>query len=193
MRKSFILIGIFFIVKSYSITYYVQAPGLNNGDITCCVGDTISFFSCSTAGPSAKFLQINTDTMYYYSFYQLAITFNHVVTLSDTSYLLRYGNKVYSGKIIVQCLNDVKTINDLIFKNISPNPTSNNITITSSKNIDEIKIRNVLGQLVTPSAFGISPTGEKTTLDVSTLENGIYFITIVSGKESSTQKLIVQH
>ena len=97
-------------------------------------------------------------------------------------------------------LNNVQSESQIDWLTISPNPTSNNITLFSSKNINEIKVRDVLGQTITPSAFpigthssGISPTGEKTTLDVSTLENGIYFITITSGKESSTQKLIVQH
>jgi len=68
---------------------------------------------------------------------------------------------------------------------IFPNPSSGNITITGSNNMDEVKVIDMLGQIV----YEAKPNAANTTL---TLNNaGVYFITITTGAETSTKKVIV--
>lgn len=63
------------------------------------------------------------------------------------------------------------SINDFDFSTVSvyPNPTSNLITISGLNNIEQITIHNMLGQLV-------KNVKNTNTVDISDLENGIYFL-----------------
>ena len=74
---------------------------------------------------------------------------------------------------------------------IAPNPSSTQITITLENNavINSIEVVNFLGQTV------VSKTNlnkMETTLDVSNLNNGIYFVRVVSNNGPSVQKFIKQ-
>ena len=74
---------------------------------------------------------------------------------------------------------------------IAPNPSSTQITITLENNavINSIEVVNFLGQTV------VSKTNLNkmdTTLDVSNLNNGIYFVRVVSNNGSSVQKFVKQ-
>ncbi len=70
--------------------------------------------------------------------------------------------------------------------NLYPNPTKNNLTIESLNEIQNISIFNLLGQEVQKA----SVTATQTTLDVSSLENGVYFVTISSNGITSSKKFI---
>jgi len=64
-----------------------------------------------------------------------------------------------------------------------PNPAKNTVSIESDATIDTISVRNALGQLV------ISLTGQ-TTVDISGLARGTYFLQITSSEGKATKKLI---
>lgn len=68
---------------------------------------------------------------------------------------------------------------------VYPNPSNGNISIASTNNIDYIKVTDMLGQIV----YEIKPFAEKTTLQINYA--GVYFVTITTGKETSTKKIIV--
>jgi len=72
---------------------------------------------------------------------------------------------------------------------IYPNPASGTVIITSAINIEQVKITNVLGQLL----FQSTPNylGDKQTINVSTLPDGIYFITVFTTDKTTAQKLVV--
>lgn len=63
---------------------------------------------------------------------------------------------------------------------LSPNPTFNQATITGD--VDEFKIHDQLGRLI--------KTGKSSNIDLSTEPSGIYFVSIISGTNSQTLKLI---
>ncbi len=68
---------------------------------------------------------------------------------------------------------------------VYPNPSSGSFQITYTGNIDELKVLDMLGQIV----YEAKP---KTTNASLTLTNaGVYFITLISGTEMSTKKVIV--
>lgn len=69
---------------------------------------------------------------------------------------------------------------------IYPNPTSDYLVTNSDQKIQNISIFNLLGQTV------ISIDNPDSKVDVSYLENGIYIISIVTGHETSNQKLIIR-
>ena len=80
---------------------------------------------------------------------------------------------------------------DFVFNNyltVYPNPTSAILNLTAKQAIElkSIAIYNVLGQLVlsVPNANGVS------SIDVSNLTTGNYFLKVVSDKESSNVKFI---
>ena len=72
---------------------------------------------------------------------------------------------------------------------IYPNPSSNNITITTENNvtINAVQIINFLGQIVF-SQSNINNTAK--TLDVSNLDSGVYFVRVVAENGTAIQKFV---
>ena len=67
-----------------------------------------------------------------------------------------------------------------------PNPASTSLTIEANDSIESITIYNVLGQEVVSK----NPLSNSTTIDVSNLVNGIYFVNSTIDGKSSTTKFI---
>ena len=81
---------------------------------------------------------------------------------------------------------DIKQIgNNKELVSVYPNPTSGETTITSSKNIQYIKVTDLLGQLI----YEAQPKQSKFTFDLK--ETGIYFVTVTSGDVIETKKVVV--
>jgi len=53
-----------------------------------------------------------------------------------------------------------------------PNPALNNLTISASKNIENVEIFNLIGQKV----MSLSPNSDNKTIDVSNLNTGVYIL-----------------
>ena len=65
-----------------------------------------------------------------------------------------------------------------------PNPTSTSLTIEAKDAIESISIYNVLGQEV----ISKNPMSSTMTLDVSNLQNGLYFVnSTIDGKTATTK------
>ena len=79
----------------------------------------------------------------------------------------------------------IKTLNRQLIFNISPNPSSGTISIAGNITIDELKVSDMLGQIV----YEAKPNATNTTLILT--DAGIYFITLTSGTATSTKKVIV--
>lgn len=69
---------------------------------------------------------------------------------------------------------------------IFPNPTNGVMVIESNDNVGEIIISNLLSEVVLKQRL----EGKKSTVDISAMENGIYFITTILGENHTTQKII---
>ena len=75
--------------------------------------------------------------------------------------------------------------NNLIENNsviVYPNPSKGQVNIVNSHNIDEIKITNILGQVI----YQTKPNTKEVALQIE--QAGIYFITLASDKETTTRK-----
>ena len=83
---------------------------------------------------------------------------------------------------------NVTTAIQEVTKNISfsvyPNPTSDEINISSTYNIGKVEIYNITGILQSSSY--------KNKVDVSNLSSGIYFVKVYSENGVATQKFVKQ-
>jgi hypothetical protein len=70
-----------------------------------------------------------------------------------------------------------------------PNPAaSGNITVTSGSSFHTIEMISFLGQTV----LSQPNVGNTTTLDVSNLPSGVYFVRIISEQGTNVQKFVKQ-
>jgi len=72
---------------------------------------------------------------------------------------------------------------------IVPNPANNQIEITSMGNFNTVEVINFLGQTVISQP---NINSNNVTLDISTLNNGIYFVRLISENGATVKKFIKQ-
>ncbi len=108
---------------------------------------------------------------------------------SDSVYRLAY-NSLNSNMVYINVLSSAVGINQYLNLNsnisIYPNPSNGIINITNTKNIDELKVSDMLGQVV----YEAKPNAT-TNATLQLTNAGVYFISITAGKELSTKKVIV--
>ena len=82
--------------------------------------------------------------------------------------------------------NTTSGINQLANNNIKiyPNPANNKITIDANDILD-VKLFDVLGKQITAT--------KTNDVDVSNLNEGVYFIQVQTKQNTTTQKIIIQH
>ncbi len=68
-----------------------------------------------------------------------------------------------------------------------PNPTDHNIKLTSSKEIKEVNIYDIVGKLILSTSF---KNETQTTIDLSGFMSGTYLLQVITGDSSQTQKVI---
>jgi len=71
--------------------------------------------------------------------------------------------------------------------NIFPNPCNGLFRITGSGRIDEIKISDLLGQII----YMAKP--EKNEISAMIEIPGVYLVNITTGKQVTTRKLVIYH
>jgi hypothetical protein len=115
---------------------------------------------------------------------------NLQVTLSISNYeaIDAKGNQLTfslgTGTVnVVTGVNQLSATNNQI--SIYPNPSGGEVTIVSTKNIDELKVFNLLGQLVYES----QPKQIQFTFELK--DDGMYIVTVTAGNEITTGKVVV--
>lgn len=76
-----------------------------------------------------------------------------------------------------------------------PNPAGNSTVLkfyTETSERLDVSVLNTIGQLVFKSAVDAAVGENRVTIDVSSLQAGIYFVSVNNGKTTSTKKLIVE-
>jgi hypothetical protein len=87
--------------------------------------------------------------------------------------------------------NRVAGVNQLI-GNVSqltvyPNPSIGSVTVSNSQKIDALKVSDVLGNVI----YETKPNEQKVVLHLETA--GVYFIAVISGKETSIKKVVINN
>jgi LEA14-like dessication related protein len=75
---------------------------------------------------------------------------------------------------------------------VYPNPAANMVQVAWVGNSGQITVFDVLGKEV-PIPNPFQRKGDSTTIDVSTLQEGVYFINVKTSEGVATKKIIVQH
>lgn len=97
------------------------------------------------------------------------------------------GNNIFIDDInLFDAAVGIKTYEDPISVNLFPNPATDLFSITSSEIIEEISVKNVLGQ----SCYYAKPNHKMVSLTVD--NEGLYFVTVKAGGQTTTRKLIVK-
>ncbi len=97
------------------------------------------------------------------------------------------GNEEYSSKSIGKGEINAETIRSINTTEVYPNPATDFITISTEIETGTIRILNLLGQEM--SNYPVN--GKTTSLDISELKEGIYFISVESGAEKIVKKIKV--
>jgi hypothetical protein len=111
-----------------------------------------------------------------------------VVTISNASgsaYNYLNGFKLVessSGARIAQSANNIPVT-------LAPNPANSQVTISTGKAIDEIRVFDVTGRLRKQQRYN---KANMVTLNVSDLRSGIYFVDIISGKDRIRRNLNIR-
>ena len=105
-------------------------------------------------------------------------TFAGEKTPAKASFLLTFKEDQQGRKI-----NDVAKDDELT---MYPNPATNELTIESKMQNAEIEIRDVLGQMV----YSTKAIASSSTIDISMLSKGVYFISLQNGKQTINKKLV---
>ncbi len=97
-----------------------------------------------------------------------------------------YGSR--SVAVVINCKEGLtETDNEEQTISVYPNPTNGQFNITSSINIDELKISDVLGQVV----YRAKPDDKNVVVQLE--RDGLYFVSVTMGEQHVTRKLVVQH
>ena len=72
---------------------------------------------------------------------------------------------------------------------IQPNPAHDKVTISAGNMIQEITMTNVVGQEVMNNT---AVNSKATSVDVSTLDSGVYFVQVKTNKGAGTVKLVIE-
>ncbi len=87
-----------------------------------------------------------------------------------------------------QGISELSNVNSDVEINIYPNPTENELNISSSIEITKVEILNVIGQVVCTKEL----KSKNTKIDISNLPNGNYITKIHTTKGVKTNKILVQ-
>ena len=143
----------------------------------------------TTAGTSNTLNDVNYASYPNANWYVDALGFNCSPTLRLANGGNNSVNSVRVRSHSNQNNNRQSGVNQLgVVKNqitVYPNPSNGNITISNSQKINELKVTDVIGNVV----YETKSAEQKTELH---LENsGVYFITVISGKEISIKKVVI--
>jgi hypothetical protein len=110
--------------------------------------------------------------------------------LNTNETLLSVGSEIFSTRTINFCVggateNAIETAAEM---SIYPNPTNGTINIASEDEIDNIEIINSIGTTVANS----KATGNNTSIDLSNLPNGMYFVRVFTTNGIETVKVVLE-
>jgi len=158
------------------------------------------FFTIEKSADGATFTEIgivnskamsgNSSTKLNYSYIDLNTVLGNYYRLKQTDY---DGKFEYSAVIFNKCDDDASKPSSA---DIYPNPSNGlvNVLLTGYENQDiQINIMNAIGQQVESRKVLGGSTTQKETFSLVEQAKGIYYVTIITEKETITKKVINQY
>ncbi|MBA2613153.1 MAG: T9SS type A sorting domain-containing protein [Bacteroidetes bacterium] len=107
------------------------------------------------------------------------------------------GNNLYLDNVNLSQANPsgiAKNNRDDANISIFPNPANSDVTLkikSDNAGTSNIKVTNTIGQVVYTKQIAVNPGTNNFKLETKDLANGVYFVVIESGKNSTSKKLII--
>jgi photosystem II stability/assembly factor-like uncharacterized protein len=151
--------------------------------------DPISYFwewgdgtTANTAYPNHTYANIGT--------YQVCLTITDAVQCTHTycsDFTFKTEAQMGYIRVIPASGNSIEDLNNLQVT-LYPNPATNTLTISTDLNLKngQLQIHNAQGQLVIHSTFDV----QRSTFDISSLNSGIYFLSLTNGTEVVSKKFV---
>jgi hypothetical protein len=157
------------------------------------VGNNYSYFWDFGDGNTSN-LEFPTHTYAGVGPYQLCLTVTDTSGCNDTFCDSLYAGRNETGISITVVPNIITSVNnEITYSDISiyPNPATNSIIVNTKQleNNFTIHIYDITGRLIKSEKENAA---KETLIDISSIENGIYFLTVTDGKQTSTKKFIKQ-
>lgn len=132
------------------------------------------------------------------------------MSTTDTAFLkltVFHNNAAGQGKVVIRLeptpgeydtvvffVSNLSLGNELISSgkrqfNIYPNPASDKISVTANFSSGEISLSNILGEKI----FSSQLIDYSSSLTLSDLPRGLYFLTVQNGEFAETKKVIISH
>jgi len=138
-------------------------------------------------------LTLTAPTLSAWNTYDVPLTsFTGLTTKSNIGQLIFVGAPTGAGTVFIDNVlyrKSTVSVRGLNADKVSvyPNPAKDNVTITSDNQIQLVTVLNNIGQSVLTN----TPNSKVVVLDISKLNNGVYFIKTTSEVGQTTSKLIV--
>lgn len=112
--------------------------------------------------------------------YTVAVNFDINTSMGPTNQTLNWG-------LLINLATGVTSVNKSAQVIIAPNPASNELSIATANHFSNIQIIDALGKTVLSQHVNYT---NQTTIDISTLSKGVYFIQLNEGDKLITKKFI---
>lgn len=148
------------------------------------IGDTVKWIWTDTSQKSVTSLPRGKESFDSGLMQGLNNYFAYTFTKTGVTDYENEANPSMVGKVTV--VNKL-SIEEKFVKNLNfyPNPVKNYLTISSQFKINNYQVYNVLGSLVAEG----KGSGKTTTINMTELNSGLYFIKVISNNIQSTLKI----
>ncbi|MGP1515000.1 MAG: T9SS type A sorting domain-containing protein [Bacteroidales bacterium] len=122
----------------------------------------------------------------HYGWAKISVTLT-AITLYGYAYQSKPNTPIKAGDKGLSSLEEmVKNSESNTEITLFPNPTSSFLMVNYSKKVEKVEIINILGQTV------LSEKANTNVIDLSSLDNGIYYVSIITEGETIVKKFVKQ-
>lgn len=149
--------------------------------------------------PSVPFFELPLPIQFKNGTQDTIIRFNHTFSGESFSVQLPFhaDSLVFDPEYwIISANNTINNVQQLEIDNsisIYPNPSADQLMISFGNNFAgnaQLKITDAAGKLVLEKALLLSTSTNQNSVDISALATGVYFVSVVTEKETFTMKLV---
>ena len=129
--------------------------------------------------------QVKNAGAVHYGWIKMSVNSNNTFTVFEYAYQTSANTPIAAGDKGGVGIESAVVVNNM---SLYPNPATSNLTINFTEQVEMVKIYSVEGR----EMMNFVPNSLTETVNVSSLNSGVYFVVSQKGNEKSVQKLIVK-
>ncbi|MBO7276802.1 MAG: T9SS type A sorting domain-containing protein [Bacteroidales bacterium] len=129
--------------------------------------------------------QVKNAGAIHYGWIKMSVNSNNTFTVFEYAYQTSANTPIAAGDKGGVGIESAVVVNNM---SLYPNPATSNLTINFTEQVEMVKIYSVEGR----EMMNFVPNSLTETVNVSSLNSGVYFVVSQKGNEKSVQKLIVK-